>query len=82
MSWTFWIPFGGFGLASLGCFIRSYAHLTPGARQPGSRAVMRGPLSRQDIFTPQGWRLRTYGWTFAGLSLAALALAGIMQARG
>lgn len=81
MTWIFWIPFGGFGLASLGCFVRAYAHLTPEARRPGARAVMRGALSRQNLFTARGWQLRLYGWVFAGLSLAVLALAGLLQAR-
>ena len=81
MSWLFWLSFGGFGIASLACFARAYAHLTDEARSPGSRLPMRGSLIRQNIFTERGWRLRIFGWAFAGLALLVLVIAGIAERR-
>ena len=78
MTLWLWIPFGLFGSASLGCFGRSYAHLTPEARQLGSRLPLRGVLARQNIFTARGWQLRTWGWVFGALALLVLAAAGIL----
>ena len=79
MSLWFWVPFGFFGFASLGCFVRSYAHLTPEARRSGSRLPLRGALARQDIFTPRGWQLRIWGWGLGGLALLVLIAAGILE---
>lgn len=58
-----------------GCFLRSYAHLTPGREAEGV-ASAHGALTRHDIFTPRGWHLRLWGWALSGLALLTLAIAG------
>lgn len=77
MPWYLWLQFAGSGLASVGCFAMAYAHLRPEARAAGSRLALRGALTRQDIFTPRGWRFRLLGWVFAGIALLALVEAGL-----
>jgi hypothetical protein len=76
-----WAAFALSGLASLGCFARSYAHLTPDAKRWGSRLPLRGPLTRQDIFTARGFELRLRGWAFAGLALVALLATRLLGGR-
>ncbi len=79
--WTVWIVLGTLGLASLTCFIRSYAHLTPEAGRSGSRFTLKGALTRQDIFTQRGWELRLWGWALAGVAMLGLAVMGVWAAR-
>jgi hypothetical protein len=79
MPWFLWVPFAASGIASVTCFTLAYAHLTPEARAAGSRLSLRGALTRQDIFTPAGWRLRMFGWIFAGLALLVLVGAGLHE---
>lgn len=81
LPWFIWVPLLAFGPGSAGCFLRSYAHLTPAAKQEGSRATLHGALTRHDIFTPRGWHLRLWGWALSGLALLTLAIAGIHAAR-
>ncbi len=81
LPWFLWVPMAGFALGATVCFVLSYGHLTPEARKQGSRAVLRGPLARQDIFTPRGWRLRLWAFSLFGLALLTLAIAGVRAAQ-
>jgi hypothetical protein len=70
---------GLFGALSCFYFVRSYRHLRPGTDAARRRLVLRGPLNRQDLFTPEGWALRLRGWIFAGLGLLVLLIWGLWE---
>ncbi len=53
MSWIALLLFGVFGGLACFFFLRSYRHLRPGT--DAARLVLRGPLTRQDLFTSKGW---------------------------
>lgn len=72
MSWVVLLLFGVFGGLACFSFLRSYRHLRPGTDAVRRRLILRGPLIRQELFTPEGWTLRLRGWLFAGLALLVL----------
>jgi hypothetical protein len=78
MPWYFWVPFVAFGLLCIVCLGNSYRHLRPEVKDAAHRLALRGPLSRQNLFTHQGWRWRLFGWLWAGCAMAVLILWGVI----
>jgi hypothetical protein len=56
--------FGILGCLAGFCFLWSYRHLRPGSDAVRRRAILQGSLSRQDLFTQEGWAWRLRGWIF------------------
>jgi hypothetical protein len=81
MPWYFWLPFAGFGLASLLCFLRSYQHLRPEMKPQAARLTLRAPLIRQKLFTDRGSQLRLFGWLFACCAMGVLVARGLFEGR-
>jgi hypothetical protein len=82
MSWLALLLFGAFGGLACFCFLRSYRYLRPGTDAVRRRLILRGPLTRQDLFTTEGWVLRLRGWLFAGLALLVLLVWGLWERHG
>jgi hypothetical protein len=80
MPWLPLLLFALFGGLAGFYFWRSYQRLRPGTDAVRRRLILRGPLSRQDLFTPEGWALRLRGWVFAGLALLVLVGWGLWDA--
>jgi hypothetical protein len=72
MPWYVWLPFAGFGLACVLCFLSAYRHLRPEVKPLAGRLTLRGPLIRQNLFTDRGSQLRLFGWMFACCAMAVL----------